>query len=64
MDSVGIVFSRSLKGETRVVRSYRFTAKFLHWTFIAVFAFGVINQVDEVEELESPTLLAGEVILP
>ena len=45
-----------------MVRSYRFTAKFSHWTFIAVFAFGVINQVEEVEELESPTLLAGEVI--
>ena len=45
-----------------MVRSYSFTAKFLHWAFIAVFAFGVINQVDEVEELESPTLLAGEVI--
>ena len=45
-----------------MVWSYSFTAKFLHWAFIAVFAFGVINQVDEVEELESPTLLAGEVI--
>ena len=62
MDSVGKTFFRSLKGKTLVVRSHSFTAKFLHWAFIAVFAFGVINQVDEVEELESPTLLAGEVI--
>ena len=45
-----------------MVRSYSFTAKFLHWAFIAVFAFGVINQVDEVEELENATLLLEEMI--
>ena len=32
-------------------------AKFLHWAFIVVFAYGVINQVDEVEELQSSSLL-------
>jgi cytochrome b561 len=36
-------------------------AKFMHWAFIGVFVFGVINQVDEVEELESFTLLMTEV---
>ena len=36
-----------------MVRSYSFVAKFMHWAFIGVFVFGVINQVDEVEELES-----------
>ena len=45
-----------------MVRSYSFMAKFMHWAFIGVFAFGVINQVDEVEELESSTLLVEEVI--
>ena len=43
-----------------MVRSYSFMAKFLHWAFIVVFAFGVINQVDEVEELQSSSLLVQE----
>ena len=43
------------------VRSYSLMAKFMHWAFIGVFVFGVINQVDEVEELESFTLLMTEV---
>ena len=45
----------------QIVRSYSFMAKFMHWAFIGVFAYGVINQVDEVEELESATLLVEEV---
>ena len=43
------------------VRSYSLMAKFMHWAFIGVFVFGVINQVDEVEELESFALLMTEV---
>jgi len=45
-----------------MVRTYSFMAKFMHWAFIGVFAFGVINQVDEVEELENATLLLEEMI--
>ena len=45
-----------------MVRSYSFMAKFMHWAFIAVFAFGVVNQVDEVEELEDAALLVEEVV--
>jgi len=44
------------------VRSYSLLAKCLHWAFIGVFAYAVINQVDEVEELESSTLLMKEVL--
>lgn len=43
-------------------RSYSVMAKFIHWAFIGVFAIGVINQVDEVEELESTVLLVTEVV--
>ena len=43
-------------------RSYSPMAKFLHWAFIGVFAYGVINQVDEVGELEDITLLIREVV--
>ena len=45
-----------------MIRTYSFTARFMHWAFIGVFAFGVINQVDEVEELENATLLLEEMI--
>ena len=34
------------------VRSYSLLAKSIHWAFIGVFAYAVINQIDEVEELE------------
>ena len=47
---------------TQIVRSYSSMAKFVHWGFIGVFVFGVINQVDEVEELESFNLLVTEVV--
>ena len=43
-------------------RSYSVMAKFIHWAFIGVLAIGVINQVDEVEELESTVLLVTEVV--
>ncbi|MEC8157868.1 MAG: hypothetical protein VX095_01220 [Pseudomonadota bacterium] len=34
----------------------------MHWAFIAVFACGVTNQVDEAEELEDFALLMNEVL--
>ena len=37
------------------VRSYSLLAKCMHWAFIGVFAYAVINAVDEVEELENFT---------
>ena len=43
-------------------RVYSPAAKWMHWAFIAVFAYGVINQVDEVEELEDFALLMNEVL--
>ena len=46
----------------QMVRSYSLMAKCMHWAFIGVFAYGVINQVDEVEELEDLTLLVKEVL--
>ena len=44
------------------VRSYSLLAKCMHWAFIGIFAYAVINQVDEVEELENFTLLMKEVL--
>ena len=44
------------------VRSYSLLAKCMHWAFMGIFAYAVINQVDEVEELENFTLLMKEVL--
>ena len=44
------------------VRSYSLLAKCMHWAFIGVFAYAVINQVDEVEELENFTRRIKEVL--
>ena len=46
----------------QTVRSYNLMAKTLHWVFIGVFAYGVINQIDEVEELADSKLLAEEIL--
>ena len=41
----------TIESEVKQLRIYSPTAKWMHWGFIAVFAYGVIKQVDEVEEL-------------
>ena len=51
-----------MKMGTQSVRSYSLLAKCMHWAFIGVFAYAVINQVDEVEELENSTRLMKEVL--
>ena len=51
-----------MKMGAQSVRSYSLLAKCMHWTFIGVFAYAVINQVDEVEELENFTRLIKEVL--
>ena len=38
------------------------TAKVLHWGFIVVFAYGLVRQVDEVEELEDTAFLMEEIV--
>ncbi len=50
------------ESEVKASRIYSPAAKWMHWGFIAVFAYGVIKQVDEVEELADFTLLMNEVL--
>ena len=50
------------ESEVKASRVYSPAAKWMHWAFIAVFVYGVINQVDEVEELEDFALLINEVL--
>ena len=68
MRSIGCGFEHlggtlmTIESEVKQLRIYSLTAKWMHWGFIAVFAYGVIKQVDEVEELEDFTLLMNEVL--
>ena len=50
------------ESQAKNLRVYSPIAKWMHWGFIPVFGYGVINQVDEVEELEDITLLMNEVL--
>ena len=45
-----------------MVRSYSFMARCMHWMFIGVFAYGVVNQVDEIGELDSSYRLIWEMV--
>ena len=45
-----------------MVRSYSFMARCMHWMFIGVFAYGVVNQVDEIGELDSSYRLMWEMV--
>ena len=36
-------------------------AKFIHWTFTVLYAYGIFKQVDELEELEDVSLLIFEI---
>lgn len=45
------------------IRAHGSVAKFIHWGFIGVYAFGISKQVDEVEELENFALLQEEIII-
>jgi cytochrome b561 len=68
MRSIGCGFEHlggtlmTIESEVKQLRIYSPTAKWMHWGFIAVFAYGVIKQVDEVEELADFTLLMNEVL--
>tara|TARA_B100000927_G_scaffold44744_1_gene32092 strand:- start:364 stop:969 length:606 start_codon:yes stop_codon:yes gene_type:complete len=43
-------------------RSHTFLAKFLHWTFIPLYVYGIVKQVNDISELEDSEFLIFEVI--
>ena len=43
-------------------QKYSFLAKFLHWFFVILFAYGIYKQVNDIEQLESITVLWTEII--
>ena len=40
--------------------SHTILAKFIHWTFIPLYAYGIFKQVDDIEALEDQALLIFE----
>jgi len=42
--------------------SHTFLARFIHWTFIPLYAYGIFKQVDDIESLEDRALLIFESI--
>ena len=53
---------RETTDENRRVAPHSSAARAFHWGFVFVFAYGLIKQVDEVEELEDQTFLIEEVV--
>ena len=43
-------------------RDYSYIAKFFHWGFVILFIYGLIKQVQDIEQLENPSLLRFEVL--
>ncbi|GJM13470.1 MAG: hypothetical protein DHS20C12_18730 [Pseudohongiella sp.] len=52
----------SVEASSQPVPQHSRYAKIIHWGFILVYAYGIVNQVDEVEELEDFALLQEEMI--
>jgi cytochrome b561 len=44
------------------MNSHTFLAKTIHWTFSILYAYGIIKQVDDLDELEDVSLLNFEII--
>ncbi len=44
------------------MNSHTTLAKFLHWSFILLYAYGIFKQVDNLSELENPSLLNFEIL--
>ena len=45
-----------------MLNSHTTLAKFIHWTFTILYAYGIFKQVDNLDELEDPSLLNLEII--
>ena len=44
------------------MNSHTSLGKFIHWTFTLLYAYGILKQVDDLSELEDPSLLNFEII--
>ena len=45
-----------------MINSHTLLAKWIHWTFIPLYAYGIFKQVDDLSELEDASLLNFEIL--
>ena len=45
-----------------MAKSHTRLAKFIHWSFIVLYVYGIVKQVDDISDLEDSKLLIFEVI--
>ena len=45
-----------------MINNHTFLAKLIHWTFIPLYVYGILKQVDDLDELEDPSLLNFEIL--
>jgi len=50
------------QGGRLVGRSHTFLAKFVHWAFVILYAYGIFKQLDDLDQLEDSGLLVFEVV--
>ena len=44
------------------MNSHTTLAKFIHWSFVLLYAYGIFKQVDNLSDLEDPSLLNFEIL--
>jgi hypothetical protein len=44
------------------VKIHTKTSKFIHWTFSLLYAYGIFKQVEELEQLNNPSILMVEIV--
>ena len=54
----------AMDNEKRIFKSTKYStvAKIFHWGFVALFAYGIAKQVDDISQLEDFALLRFELV--
>ena len=50
-----------MKNNSNSNQNYSSLAKWLHWSFVVLFAYGIYKQVDDLSDLEDLSLLKFEI---
>ena len=48
--------------EQKGIQGFSFTAKLFHWAFILIFSYGILKQIDNINQFEDLALLKFEII--
>ena len=44
------------------MKTHTKTSKFIHWTFSLLYAYGIFKQVEELDQLNNPSILMVEIV--